>query len=129
MTFFLLATPAKPTSPEPKSHAAVGLGEAAAVYVTSRNIDHARSMAVTLHRLYPHLDVNVRVRTHEEQDALVAKDIEHADTGYIESTLVRGGMLLKGLGVAEEEVDVLVKELQPNDYALIRAAIAGAGCS
>ena len=86
-------------------------------------------MAVTLHRLYPHLDVNVRVRTHEEQDALVAKDIEHADTGYIESTLVRGGMLLKGLGVAEEEVDVLVKELQPNDYALIRAAIAGAGCS
>ena len=106
---------------------AAGLTRAAAVYVTSRDMHHASSMAVTLHGLYPHLDVYVRVRTLEEQDALVAKGIEHAGTGYIESTLVRGGMLLKGLGIAEDEVDVLVKELQHNDYALIRAASAGDG--
>ena len=35
----------------------------AAVYVTSRDMERARALAVTLHRLHPELDVYVRVRT------------------------------------------------------------------
>ena len=58
------------------------------------------------------------------QDELVAKGIMHAGTGYIESTLVRGSMLLKGLGVPEDDVSELVKALQHNDYELIRAGNA-----
>ncbi len=101
-----------------------GLGKAAAVYVTLRDMDQAKALAVTLHRLYPRLDVYVRVRTLGDQDELVAKGIKHAGTGYIESTLVRGSMLLNGLGVSEDDVSELVKELQHNDYALIRADYA-----
>lgn len=87
-------------------------------------MDHAKALAVTLHRLYPHLDVYVRVRTLEDQYELAAKGVRHAGTGYIESTLVREGMLLKDLGVAEDRVSELVKELQHNDYALIRGGYA-----
>jgi voltage-gated potassium channel Kch len=103
---------------------AAGLAKAAAAYVTSRDMEHAKALAITLHRLYPHLDVYVRVRTLGEQDQLVDKGIKHAGTGYIESTLVRGGMLLKDLGVSEDDVGELIKELQHNDYALVRAGYA-----
>ena len=103
---------------------AAGLGKAAAIYVTSRDMDHAQALAVTLHRLYPHLDVYVRVRTLADQDELAAKGIKHAGTGYIESTLVRGGMLLKDLGVSEDDVSEMVEEFQQNDYALVRAGYA-----
>ena len=103
---------------------AAGLAKANAAYVTSRDMEHAKALAVTLHRLYPNLDVYVRVRTLEDQDELVDKGIEHAGTGYIESTLVRGGMLLKDLGVSEDDVGELIKELQHNDYALVRAGYA-----
>ena len=100
------------------------LGKASAVYLSSQDTDHAKALAVTLHRLYPHLDVYVRVRTLRDQDELAAKGIRHAGTGYIESTLLRGGMLLKDLGGAEDHVSELVKELQHNDYALIRGGYA-----
>ena len=103
---------------------AAGLTKAAAVYVTSRYMDRVKALAVTLHRLYPNLDVYVRVRTLRDQDELVAKGIKHAGTGYIESTLARGGMLLKDIGVSEDDVDKLVKDFQDNQFALIRAAYA-----
>ena len=103
---------------------AAGLGKAAAVFVTSRDSDAAKALAVTLHRLYPHLDVYVRVRTLGDQDELVAKGIKHAGTGYIESTLTLGGGLLKDLGVAETDVSELVGALREDGYAPIRAAYA-----
>jgi Trk K+ transport system NAD-binding subunit len=101
---------------------AAGLGKAAAVFVTSHDSEAAKALALTLHRLYPQLDVYVRVRTIADQDALVAKGIKHAGTGYIESTLARGGMLLKDLGVSEADVSELLSTLRRDDYALIRAA-------
>ena len=105
----------------PATQEAAGLGRAAAAYVTSRDMEHAKALAITLHRLYPDLNVYVRVRTLRDQDELVAKGIMHAGTGHIESTLVRGSMLLKDLGVPEDDVTELIKELHQNDYALIRA--------
>lgn len=105
----------------PATQEAAGLGKAAAAYVTSRDMEHAKALAITLHRLYPDLNVYVRVRTLRDQDELVAKGIMHAGTGHIESTLVRGSMLLKDLGVPEDDVTELIKELHQNDYALIRA--------
>jgi hypothetical protein len=60
-----------------------------------------------------------------EQDKLVSRGIKKACTGYIESTLVRGAMLLKDLGVSEVEASELVKAFQKNNYALVRAGYAG----
>ena len=103
---------------------AAGLGKASAAYVTSKDMEQAKALAVTLHRLYPRLNVYVRVRRLRDQDELVAKGIKNAGTGYIESTLVRGSMLLKDLGVTESDVGELVKAFQNDNYALIRAAFA-----
>ena len=66
----------------------------------------------------------MRVRTLADQAELSAKGIKHAGTGYIESTLVRGSMLLKDLGRSEDEVDDLIRDFQQDDYALIRNAYA-----
>jgi glutathione-regulated potassium-efflux system protein KefB len=103
------------------TQAAAKTAKAAAAYLTSEDIDHSKALAVTLHRLYPHLNIYVRVETLWEQAELVAKGIKNARTGYIESTLVCGSKLLKDLGVSEDEASELVKEIQHDDYALIRS--------
>ena len=74
-----------------------------------------------MHRLYPSLNVYVRVRSLGEQDKLVSKGIKKAATGYIESTLIRGAMLLKDLGVSEVDVNELVRAFRNDNYALVRA--------
>ncbi|MEN8801410.1 MAG: cation:proton antiporter [Thiogranum sp.] len=108
----------------PVTQQAAGLGRADAAYVTLRDMEQAKAVAVTLQRLYPLLDVYVRVRTLKDQDELVAKGIKHAGTGYIESTLVRGSMLLKGIGIPEADVQELIKDFQRDEYTLIRSAYA-----
>jgi hypothetical protein len=102
----------------------MGMLLSASAYVTTAEPDRAEGLAVTLHRLYPHLNVYVRVHTLREQDKLVARGIKKAGTSYIESTLVRGAMLLKDLGMSESDVNELVKAFQNHNYALIRAAFA-----
>ncbi len=75
---------------------------------------------MTLHEFYPDLNLYVHVRTLTDQNELVAKGVKHAGTGYIESTLARCGMLLKDLGVSEQDVSEVVSMLRDDDYALIR---------
>jgi len=100
---------------------AAGLGKATAAYVTTTEPGWDEGLAVTLQRLYPSLNIYVRVRTLKEQDKLVSRGIKKAGTGYIESTLVRGAMLLKDLGMPESDVNELVKAFQNDNYALVRA--------
>ena len=100
---------------------AAGLGKASAAFVSIRESERAEGLALTLHRLYPSLNVYVRVRSLGEQDKLVSKGIKKAATGYIESTLIRGAMLLKDLGVSEVDVNELVKAFRNDNYALVRA--------
>jgi len=100
---------------------AAGLEKATAAYVTTTEPGWAEGLAVTLQRLYPSLNIYVRVRTLREQDKLVSRGIKKAGTGYIESTLVRGAMLLKDLGMSESDVNELVKAFQNDNYALVRA--------
>lgn len=92
--------------------------------VTSQDSDASKALALTLHELYADLTLYVRVRTLADQNELVAKGVKHAGTGYIESTLARGGMLLTDLGASEQDVSELVSVLRDDDYALIRAAYA-----
>jgi glutathione-regulated potassium-efflux system protein KefB len=107
----------------------VGLGKAAAVFVTSGDTARAKALAITLHRLYPKLNIYVRVRTLAEQDELVSQGIKHAGTGYIESTLVRGEMLLEDLGVSRDDTGQLVEALRRDNYKLVRAAFTSAAKS
>jgi len=108
----------------PVTQQAAGLGRADAAYVTLWDTGEAKAVAVTLRSLYPLLDVFVHVRSLRDQDELVAKGIKHAGTGYIESTLLRGSMLLKGIGIPEADVQELVNDFQGDDYSLIRSAYA-----
>ena len=101
---------------------AAGLGKAATAFVTAHDSEAAKALAVTLHRLYPDLDVYVRVRTLADREELVAKGVKHAGTSYIESTLTLGGGLLKDLGVSETDINELVGALRKDGYAPIRAA-------
>jgi len=110
----------------PATQAAAGLGKATAVYVTSHDNQQAKALAVTLHQIYPQLDVYVRLRTLRDQDELVGKGIKHAATGYIESTLSRGGQMLKNLGVPESDVDAVVGALRKDNYSSVRAAYVDA---
>jgi len=103
---------------------AAGLGRAAAACVTTSDTGRAKSLAVTLQGLYPRLKVYVRVLTLADQDEMIANGIGRASTAYIESTLVRGSALLKDLGLAEAEVDGMVKTLRDDNYAQIRAAVS-----
>ena len=108
----------------PFTQQVAGLGRAEAAYVTLWDMRQAKAVAVTLQRLYPLLDVFVHVRSLKDQDELVAKGIKYAGTDYIESTLLRGGMLLKGIGIPEADVQELVEDFQGDNYALVRSAYA-----
>ena len=103
---------------------AAGLGRAAAAYVTATDMDRAKSLSVTVKTLYPKVKLYLRVNSLTLQDELAAQGVKRARTGYIESTLVNGAILLKDLGVSEEEVDELVNALHEDDYALVRARYA-----
>ena len=103
---------------------AAGLGKAAAACVTSSDATAAKALAMTLHSLYPHLNVYVGVRTLEDQDELVARGIRHASIGDVESTLLRGSSLLRDIGVPEDDVRELVESFRDENYALIRASSA-----
>jgi voltage-gated potassium channel Kch len=103
---------------------AAGLGKASAAFVSIQESERAEGLALTLRRLYPSLNLYVRVRSLREQDRLVLKDINKAATGYIESTLMRGAMLLKDLGMSEVDASELVKAFQNDNYALVRAGYA-----
>jgi glutathione-regulated potassium-efflux system protein KefB len=105
---------------------AAGLARAAAVFVTSRDTELAKELAITLHRLFPKLDVYVAVDTLAEQDELAAKGIKHAGTGYIESTLTRGTVLLQDVGLPADDIAKLLEALRRDNYALIRASFAHA---
>jgi len=103
---------------------AAGLGKASAAFLSIRESERAEGLALTLQRLYPSLNIYVRVRTLREQDRLVSKGISKAATGYIESTLIRGAMLLKDLGVSEVDVSELVKAFKNDNYALVKGGYA-----
>ena len=101
---------------------AFGASREAAVFVTSQETDRAKKLAITLHSLYPNLDVYVRVDTIAEQDELTAKGISHAGTGYIESTLTRGAALLQDLGLSQDDLNGLLEALRRDNYAMIRSS-------
>jgi glutathione-regulated potassium-efflux system protein KefB len=101
-----------------------GLGKASAAFISIRESERAEGLALTLQRLYPSLNVYVRVRSLRQQDRLVSKGVSKAATGYIESTLIRGATLLKDFGMSEVDVQELVKAFQNDNYALVRADYA-----
>lgn len=104
----------------PVTQQAAAIGKATAAFVSTRDPVRLEGLALTLHRLYPSVDIHVRVRSLRQQEKLVSKGITKAATGYIESTLVRGGMLLRDLGVPEVDIEEMVKAFRNDNYALVK---------
>lgn len=100
---------------------AAGLANAVAVYVGLMDTERAKGLAVTLHRLYPHLDIYLRVATLHEQEEMIEKGIKHAARSYVESTLMRGSVLLRDIGVSDQDIAQLVSSLRADNFALLRA--------
>ncbi|SIN96322.1 cation:proton antiporter domain-containing protein [Halodesulfovibrio marinisediminis] len=99
---------------------AVSLRTASTIYINSKDAEHAKALAITLQRLYPHVDLYVRVHSLADKDELLAMGIKHVHTDYIESTLAHGRNLLKGLGIPEDTVNDLSDKFRHDDYQLIR---------
>jgi glutathione-regulated potassium-efflux system protein KefB len=104
----------------PVTQQAAAIGKATAAFVSTRDPVQLEGLALTLHRLYPSVDIHVRVRSLRQQEKLVSKGITKAATGYIESTLVRGGMLLRDLGVPEVDIEEMIKAFRNDNYALVK---------
>ena len=104
----------------PVTQQAAAIGKATAAFVSTRDPLQLEGLALTLHRLYPSVDIHVRVRSLRQQEELVSKGITKAATGYIESTLVRGGMLLRDLGVPEVDIEEMIKAFRNDNYALVK---------
>ena len=111
----------------PVTQEAAGLHKAVAAFVSPSDVKGGEGMALTLSRLHPALAVFARASTLREQQELISKGVQHADTGFIEGALVRGSALLLHLGVSQAQVDELIEALRHDNYALLRAAEAAFG--
>jgi len=111
----------------PVTQKATGLGKAMAAYISMRDMQAAKALAVTLHRFHPALNIYLRVATIRDQDEMVARGIRHATTGYIESTLAKGGQLLLDVGVSEVDMKQLIEAVRNDNYALVRSRVGTSG--
>ena len=102
---------------------AAGLSRAAAVFLSTTDMERLRGIALTLHQNYPALDVYARVDSIKDQQELRARGIKHAATSFIESTLFRGASLLREMGVAEDAVASLLESLREREYAPVIEAL------
>ncbi|MEJ2199004.1 MAG: cation:proton antiporter [Desulfuromonadales bacterium] len=111
----------------PVTQRTAGLSRAKAVFLSSRDPQRTKSLAVTLRQLYPTVDIYAMVPSIEDQTALRSRGIRHAGTDYIESTLLQGSRLLRNLGQPDDDIGSLVETLQKDDYAALRARTESAG--
>ncbi len=103
---------------------AASLGRARAVFLSTTDKKKLRSIAMMLRPLYPELRIHAQVSTLKDAADLQLKGIQSASAIFVESTLSLGKEMMTEFGVAEDELDVLVKEMQANDYSLIRQVLA-----
>ena len=102
---------------------ATALGRARAVFLTTTNKKTLRSISTFLRQVFPGLNIYTQVSTLKDATELHEKGIRSAGAIYVESTLALGKEVIKEFGVPEDNVEELVKEMQANDYALIRQAL------
>jgi glutathione-regulated potassium-efflux system ancillary protein KefC len=106
----------------PELMAAAGVAEAAAVVVTTHNMQVNRQVVSTLRNFYPEIPVFVRVRDLPGRDEMVALGVTQAVPEAAESSLQLGKFLLFNLGIPRETVLETVETLRQDDYAAIRLA-------
>ncbi len=103
---------------------AASLGRARAVFLSTTDKKKLRSIAMTLRSIYPDLNIHAQVSTLKDAAELKVKGVRSASAIFVESTLSLGKEMVMEFGMPEEEADVLVNEMQAEDYALIRQALA-----
>jgi glutathione-regulated potassium-efflux system protein KefB len=103
---------------------AASLGRARAVFLSTTDKETLRSVGMTLRSIYPELNIHAQVSTLKDAADLHLKGIRSASAIFVESTLSLGKEMVMEFGMPEEEADTLVKEMQANDYTLIRQVLA-----
>ena len=103
---------------------AASLGRARAVFLSTTDKKKLRSIAMTLRSIYPELNIHAQVSTLKDAAELHVKGVRSASAIFVESTLSMGKEMVMEFGMSEEEADMLVKEMQADDYALIQKALA-----
>jgi len=101
---------------------AAGLGRARVVFIATIDKNRVRAIALSLRTDYPQLQIFARTETLREAAYLRKRGIHNAGTMYIESTLFRGGQLLKVLGVPEEQAGELIEAMRRDDFSLLKKA-------
>jgi len=86
--------------------------------------NRVRAIALSLRTDYPQLQIFARTETLREGAYLREHGIHNAGTMYIESTLFRGGQLLKVLGVPEEQAGELIEDMRRDDFRLLKKAFS-----
>ncbi|MDJ0912354.1 MAG: cation:proton antiporter [Desulfobacterales bacterium] len=102
---------------------AANLERARAVFLTTTNKKTLRSISTFLQQIYVGLSIYTQVSTLKDAVELQEKGIQSAGAIYVESTLALGKEVIKEFGVPEDNVEELVKEMQANEYAMIRHAL------
>ncbi len=103
---------------------AASLGRARAVFIATIDKNRVRAIALSLRTDYPQLQIFARTETLREGAYLREHGIHNAGTMYIESTLFRGGQLLKVLGVPEEQAGELIEDMRRDDFRLLKKAFS-----
>ena len=100
----------------------VSLNKAKGVFISSKDFERIKAIAITLKSLYPHLMIYARVSNLAEKTYLESQGIKAA-TIFVESTLFRAKDILKDLGVPEDNIEQLIENLRQNNYDLIKTRL------
>lgn len=95
------------------------LKNAAAIYISGRDNDSAKALAITFREFFPNSEVFVCVATLEEQYELISRGVSNAHAIYVDGALSSGVKLLKYLGVRESEIAGIINDIQSSDYGEI----------
>lgn len=110
----------------PEMLAAVSIGRARAVVVTTPDDDQTRSVIGNLRAFHPEVPVMTAVHELLQRDELRRLGVPGAVALMPEGVLNFGALVLARLGVAPDEIERQGKALRADDYALLREA-GGAG--
>ena len=100
--------------------AAAGVGRAAGVVISVDDERTTERVVSTIRTLYPSVAVHARARDLRMRDELLAQGVTRAIPDAAEASLVLGGAVLEGLGLASDDVEQLLQACRHDGYAIIR---------
>lgn len=99
---------------------AAGLGRAAAVAITVNDMNATKRLTEALREFHPDLSIYARTRDIETRNDLLACGVSQAVPEAAEASLQLGSKLLFDLGVAEDDLTLVLGEMRGEGYQMLR---------